>query len=284
MVDEAQRLVSLDQARDFKVADGDPDVRGWTVVASDGGRIGKVSDLLVDPAAMKARYLSVKLDDTEAAAPEGRQVLVPVGYARLDPERQQVRMDRLSATQVSALPPYARGALSREYETRLRTHLDPGYSSSGSSLDGADFYASALYDDEHFSRARGTLDQAETRLTLSEEELAIGTREHVAGEVVITKRVEKERVREPVQVMREDVTTERRPAPEGMGTEPRTVGDEILIPIVEEELVVQKRRVVREVLVVRKRAAMMEEVVEAELSREEVDVRREGGASVRGME
>ena len=46
----------------YKVAEGDPDVRGWAVIGQDGRRIGEVDDLLVDTHAMKVRYLEVRLD------------------------------------------------------------------------------------------------------------------------------------------------------------------------------------------------------------------------------
>ena len=57
-------MVPLDQLDDFRVASGDPDVRGWEVVGSDGGKIGEVDELLVDTRAMKVRYLDVDLDGT----------------------------------------------------------------------------------------------------------------------------------------------------------------------------------------------------------------------------
>jgi hypothetical protein len=54
-------LVSLEHD-DFAVADGEPDVRGWDVVTTDQRTIGKVDDLLADPAALKVKYLTVDLD------------------------------------------------------------------------------------------------------------------------------------------------------------------------------------------------------------------------------
>lgn len=56
------RLASLDGLSGYKVAEGDPDVRGWDVIGRDGRRIGEVDDLLVDTAALKVRYLEVRLD------------------------------------------------------------------------------------------------------------------------------------------------------------------------------------------------------------------------------
>ncbi|HEX5719837.1 MAG TPA: PRC-barrel domain-containing protein [Thermoanaerobaculia bacterium] len=55
-------VVALRNLRGYKIAEGDPDVRGWEVAGGDGLRIGTVNDLLVDTAAGKARYLDIQLD------------------------------------------------------------------------------------------------------------------------------------------------------------------------------------------------------------------------------
>lgn len=56
-----QHLAHL-EGSGYKVAEGDPDVRGWDVMDRDGHRIGEVDDLLIDTEAMKVRYLEVRLD------------------------------------------------------------------------------------------------------------------------------------------------------------------------------------------------------------------------------
>lgn len=56
------RVAALRNLRGYKVAEGDPDVRGWEVAGGDGLRIGTVNDLLVDTVAGKVRYLDIQLD------------------------------------------------------------------------------------------------------------------------------------------------------------------------------------------------------------------------------
>ena len=77
------RVVPLDELDDYQVSEGDPDVRGWDVIASDGRKIGEVDELLVDTQAMKVRYLDVDLSDEVIAnaGGEDRHVLIPIGYA-----------------------------------------------------------------------------------------------------------------------------------------------------------------------------------------------------------
>jgi PRC-barrel domain protein len=55
-------LVPLRRLPNYRVAAGDPDVRGWEVLGSDSRKIGEVNDLLVDRQLLRVRYLDVSLD------------------------------------------------------------------------------------------------------------------------------------------------------------------------------------------------------------------------------
>lgn len=151
MSDAIDRVVPLDQLDDFEVADGDPDVRGWEVLASDGRRIGEVDNLLVDTAAMKVRYLDVDLKDDVAGNDGDRHILVPIGYARLDESDNHVFVDTLASTDLRAMPVYDRGPLTREFETSVRQRFDTSY--TGTSPD-RDFYAADPYDADRFYSSR----------------------------------------------------------------------------------------------------------------------------------
>jgi uncharacterized protein (TIGR02271 family) len=116
-------------------------------------------------------------------------------------------------------------------------------------------------------------DDADQRLTLSEEELAVGKRRVPAGEVRLTKSVETEHVSEDVPLMREEVVVERRPVPGGMRADDVEIGeDEITIPVAQEEIVAEKRAVVKEEIVARKREVEENRTVEADLRQEKVDI------------
>ena len=120
---------------------------------------------------------------------------------------------------------------------------------------------------------------AEERITLSEEQLAIGKRERSAGEVEINKHVETEHVREAVPVMRDEVTVERRPitdAGDGLRTEGAFQEDHIRVRLTEEEVVAEKRTHAAEEIVVRKHQVQDEQIVEADLRRERAEVHTEG--------
>ena len=278
MADELDRVLPLDELDDFKVAEGDPDVRGWDVLSADGRKIGEVENLLVDTAAMKVRYLEVDVDRDVLDTSDERHILVPIGYARLDENDDHVLVDSLKTADVMALPEYRREALTREYETSVRKQFDAGFTATGAETD---LYGGAGYDANRFYGSRRTETEGETRIPVSEEQLAIGRRERKAGEVEIDKDVETRHVRESVPVHHEEVVVERQPASSGMSAKPRIEEDEIRVPVTEEELVVQKRTVPKEDVVVKKRDVVENEVVEEDLRREHVDVHGEGDVRVR---
>lgn len=151
MSEAIDRVVPLDQLDDFKVAEGDPDVRGWEVRAADGRRIGEVDNLLVDTAAMKVRYLDVDLEGDVVAEGGDRHILVPIGYARLDESADHVFVDTLTSSDLATMPVYDHSPLTREYETAVRQRFDSSYTGTAPERD---FYAADLYDADRFYSAR----------------------------------------------------------------------------------------------------------------------------------
>lgn len=262
-------LARLGDLDDWKVADGDPDIRGWDVKTQDGRKLGTVEELIVDPAATTVRYMEVKVDGREAGTKDDRYLLVPIGTARLDDEHDDVRIDRLPAGGFAGAPTYDRSRFDADYERSLQHSY--GGSTGGSGRD--------LYDDRGFwgSRRRGRENSA--YLTRSEEELAVGKRKVKAGEVDVHKRVETEHVREKVPVTREEVTVERRPlsgdAARAAGSRAEIRDDEIRVPVMAEEVVVDKRAVPKEELVIRKEAVRDEKTIEADLKKERIEVDRQ---------
>jgi photosynthetic reaction center H subunit len=146
------RIVPLDELKDFKVAEGDPDVRGWEVLSADGRKIGDVDNLLVDTAAMKVRYLDVDIDDEHITDGTDRHILIPIGYARLDESDDQIFVDSLNTANLSQIPAYRHELLTREYETDLRQHFDSDFTGTT----GTDFYSHDLYNQDRFFGNRRT--------------------------------------------------------------------------------------------------------------------------------
>jgi len=287
MANEMDRVVPLGQLDDFKVAEGDPDVRGWQVVASDGRKIGEVDELLIDTNAMKVRYLDVEVENGLMAEPD-RHVLVPIGYARLDRDSDRVMVDNIASTDLRSMPAYDQSPVTRDFETNVRNSFMGGTAVGAAGAMGAasttpapthdtDFYGHDSFDDNRFY-GRGTATNAnEQRLTLSEEELSVGKRQVSAGEVDIEKHVETRHVRESVPVMHEEAVVERHAITDPNHADPDGISAGTLrVPLTEEEVVAEKRTVAKEELVVRKQTVTENEVVEADLRRERAEVHREG--------
>ncbi len=131
---DMDRVVPLGQLDDFKVAEGDPDVRGWEVLASDGRKIGEVDELLVDTTAMKVRYLDVDVDGGMVAGGTDRHVLIPIGYARLDQESDRVMVDALASADLGGIPSYDQGPLTRDFETSVRRSFSAGRGTSAGGM------------------------------------------------------------------------------------------------------------------------------------------------------
>lgn len=158
MADESRNvtrggLVPLDEADDYKIAEGNPDPRGWDVVAS-GTKVGEVDMLIADLGAMKVRYLDVELDK-QFARTEDRHVLIPVGAARLDDDNDRVLLEGMTSETLLGLPLYTEGTpITRDFENTLRERLTGAPISA--SRAGSDYYEHEHFDENRFfgKRAR----------------------------------------------------------------------------------------------------------------------------------
>src|SRR5687768_18538591 len=98
---EIDRVVPLDELAGYRVARGEPDVRGWDVIAGDGRRIGEVDELLVDTEAKKVRFLDVSVDQELVPDMETAQrILIPIDSARVLAAEDRVFVDGISSTEV----------------------------------------------------------------------------------------------------------------------------------------------------------------------------------------
>ncbi len=113
--------------------------------------------------------------------------------------------------------------------------------------------------------------EEELRVKRSEEELRAGTREREAGRIKVRKKVQTEREQLRVPKRREEISVERVPV-EGEASEAEIGEDDVSVPVVEEEVVVEKRPVVKEEIRIRKDMVEDEEVVEEDMRKEEVDI------------
>lgn len=162
--EDGAQIAPLSELKDFQVSEGYKDIRGWRVDSADRKEVGKVHDLLVDLDGMRTRYLDVRLNSSIAASHGDRDVLIPIGSARIADEGDVVVVP-LTAERVSLLPVYDHGRLTRVYESELRRHFTLGEAAAGTvATAGAagaaatttdrpverGFYDDAAYDDRQF--------------------------------------------------------------------------------------------------------------------------------------
>jgi uncharacterized protein (TIGR02271 family) len=247
MANTAMSNESLERLRDahYEVAPGEPDVRGWDVVLGDDQVIGKVDELIIDKSAGKVCYLEVDLNRQVLGLDRDRHVLVPISGAQLDTEEKEVVLSGMGREGILKLPEYDGRVHDREYDQNFRSHLSD--------------------------------DQKTKRITRSAEELRIGKRAEQKGEVRVSKHIETEHVRQTVPVRSEEVRVERRPVEHAVGSAAELRDDEVVVPVIEEEVIVEKRPVVKEELVISKEPTTVDRTIEADVRREEVDINPSSG-------
>jgi hypothetical protein len=110
------RLRRLAYMPGWRVARGEPDVRGWQLHLDDGADM-RIADLLIDPDAGRVRYVVVELEDGRTSR------LLPIGFLQIRDGQQTVLAPGLKADDVRTLPEYDGGGLTRPQEDDLCSAL-----------------------------------------------------------------------------------------------------------------------------------------------------------------
>ena len=220
---------------------------GATVTASDG-EVGTVDEVVTDPATGEPSLLAVRLREG------GRRVEIPFGM--VDAAASDARHVRLLAK---------------------RSMLAEGVSGAGES--GRE---TVIAEGEITA---STLDASGDRIVIPthEEVLVPSTREVEIGTVRVRKRVETYPFETLVDVMHDDVSVERVPMghPITAVPAPRHEGNTLVIPVVEEEIVTEKRLVLREEIRVTRRQVTERVPISDTLRRVVVEVEDPDGGSFR---
>src|SRR6202008_120423 len=115
----------LRAAEGFRPAKGAPNLKGWSVYGSDNEKVGTVTQMLVDPVAMKVRYIDVDLADDLFGLTDDRHVLVPLESVELRERSEDVWVQNATGRDIAALPAYLGGpvdpVLEDETERAFRT-------------------------------------------------------------------------------------------------------------------------------------------------------------------
>ena len=122
---QARHLAPLGELKHFRVAEGDPDIRGWTVYASNGRAIGVVKDLLVDTTLGEVVMLDIDLKDTE------RCTLAPIRAAWVDSEHKRVILDGAQLGKDDELPTLGRSTITDDDARHFGERYERTYGGRG---------------------------------------------------------------------------------------------------------------------------------------------------------
>lgn len=109
---QTRHLTPLKELKKFRLASGEPDIRGWTVFTSSGRELGEVEDLLVDPTRREVVMIDIDMRGTD------RHSLAPIRAAWVDRDTKRVVLDGAQFNADEELPSLARSGSLSDDEVR----------------------------------------------------------------------------------------------------------------------------------------------------------------------
>ena len=149
-VNSQNRLQELGGS-DFKIVEGQSNIKGWAVKDNLGRTLGEVDELLFDPESRKVRYIVLDLDDNELDL-DDRKVLIPIGLAQLHEDDDDVILPNITVDQLLSLPDYDYDSLN----PRIEQSVYGVFSGTGSTplLAGTSMYDHENYNENNLYQRR----------------------------------------------------------------------------------------------------------------------------------
>ena len=229
---------------DYKIAEGEDNIKGWDVKDGQGHDLGDVDELIFDTESLKVRYLVLDVDKNKDLGLKSREVLIPIGMAELDHQDNDVILRNITPEQIRSLPEYDKHHLNSDYEMRnYRSIVGPG-----AAVAGSDFYNNEYFDDRNLYKNRRNerrereiereADKADVHNPLYDQRPDITDRRSDN----ITDRVDtKDRKYDDIRDRRSDDITDRRS--DDIRDKRINADDETSIPVIEENWNVGKKEV-----------------------------------------
>lgn len=134
--EKSKYLFYLSELKDYKIADKDPDVRGWVLKDAENRNIGKIKNLLVNKDLERVVYLDVEVDQSiidanhdpygTSANPEIKEfinedgenhIIIPIGLVNISRDPDYVYTDSINYQTFAETKRIRRGApIHRDYE------------------------------------------------------------------------------------------------------------------------------------------------------------------------
>jgi hypothetical protein len=124
---DARRLVPMRDLRDYKVVDGEPDIRGWNVWTATGRELGEIEDLLVDTDLGEVVMVDIDLRRDD------RHTLAPIKAAWIDRENRRVVLNTSMLDVEDGIPALNRRAERIESDSvqRFNERYERAYGADG---------------------------------------------------------------------------------------------------------------------------------------------------------
>jgi len=285
------RLVELGGS-DYKIKDGQPNIKGWPVKDNTGQKFGKVDELIFNPSSKKVRYIVVNLKDNDFNL-DSRKVLVPIGKANLHENDDDVILPGVRAEQLRGLPDYKEGEITPSTESTVRNHFSGAGSAQASTSHTEHddkFYEHEDFDEDRFyGKRRSSSDSPSSKsIPIIEENLNIDKKEEETGGARIKTSMEEKPVEKNVNLKEEHVDVNRKSA-----DRPATEEDLKHFEEGEKEFkehkevpVVNKEARVKEEVNIKKTVSEDEKTIKDKVKKTEVDIdeknRSKGGGQQQG--
>ena len=253
--------------------------RGRDLYGNDGDKIGSIDEIYLDRETNEPEWAVVTTGLFGT-----KRTFVPLSEAQPSNDGIRVPFEKATVKDAPRIDPD--GQLSRDEEQSLYDHYGReyrDYDEGSGVLDARTSTGTRATTDTDASRDdRGGPDRdaggpnTDDAMTVSEEQLRVGTTEREAGRVRLKKYVVEDEVTETVPVRREEVRVEREPITDGNRDAaldgPDISEDEHEVVLREENVVADKRTVPKERVRLEKDVESGEETVSETVRSERVDV------------
>ncbi|MCA1992187.1 MAG: DUF2382 domain-containing protein [Coleofasciculus sp. S288] len=258
---------------------GGDDIKHYDVYSENDEKVGSVHDILVDDSG-SFRYFVV---DTGFWV-FGKKVLVPIGSARVDYDRNRIYVTGMTKEQVESMPEYRDDmTVDYHYEEQIRGFFRPTVAAAGTTPTRPAYDHNTYNYDYDTSLYRANEGNPQ-KLKLYEERVIATKNRMKTGEVAVGKHVETETAQVSVPVEKERVIIERTTPTDTREVTPGatdfTEGEVARMEVYEETADIEKKAFVREEVNIRKEVER--ETVEATetVRHEELDIDVEGRPNI----
>lgn len=138
---------------DYEIVDGEPNILGWEVRNETAHYLGKVDDLLFDPATRAVRYIVVDLSENGMNLSD-KKVMIPIGIANLHESDDEVLLPNVHIAQFTALPHYEKGNIGSHTEMMIRSVIGSPAALRMEEAATGGFNQNEFYAHNHFDKGR----------------------------------------------------------------------------------------------------------------------------------